>query len=409
MKLSSSTVKPMIIATVVVFIEILTFNLPYFTTFYDQFRVYRFFGVMIYHVIGGLLLLFFTIILHITALKSYSGKNLVHLIIAFYLSSAMFLWSGIIDTLYYTGSYSEYRKNYGILHDSIWYIILSLFIFFFYLSLEFQETDYPPMYRIILIMVGVAPPLFAAIFTMIDGVNYINSMSSYSLILNVLIMVLGLAYTSVFGAISYYKSLRNVEYKSFILASQIQFGVLFGLTLSLVIFAINNSFNVISVKFPILLVTLLIPLIIIYVKNPNYISALATPLYELFVVDPAGITIFVHKFGEENQEFSGDTNLSHLKGGLLTALSTVFQEVVETKSALYTVNLTDRVLILEHFSYNESKYVVALISLKSCHYVRNSLKFFAQATKRFVEKYDVISKGRPLPDSTHEIITQIFY
>jgi len=402
-------IKPMIVSTIVVLIEILLFNIPGPKEWFQEFRTYRFLGIMLYNTIGGILLLIFTVLLSITALRTRSGRNLIHLILTFYLATAMFFWSGIIDTIYYTGTYNEFRETAGTLHDSVWFAILALFIFFFYLYLEFQETDYPPLYRVIIIVFGISPALVAGFFGLIDNRNYVNLGTNFSLAINVEIMFFGLAYASAFGAFSYYKSLRNIEKRSYLQAAQIQFGVMYGLTLSLIFFAINNSFKFIVVHFPILLVTLLIPLIVIYLKNPNYISALATPLYELFVVDPAGITIFVHKFGKENQEFSADSNLSHLKGGLITALSTIFQEVVESKSALSIVHLTDRVLVLEPMIINGRSHIVALIALKSCYYVRNSLKEFAKTTKKYVEKHEVLKEGVPLPNTTHDIITQIFY
>lgn len=366
-------------------------------------------GFPVYHLIGGILLVTFTVMLMIPAIKKNNWQNMVPFAGAIFFGGLMFFWSAYIDsTLSKTATH--WTADTKLRHDPIWYILFAIFVFLFYISLEFQETEKTPLLRMTITIFGISPAIVAGLGSIMDGVNYVTGSNAISLLVGASILLLGLISASIFGLISYYKSLKKIVDEKLLHPAILQFIALLGLTEGLIIFAFTTVVNIgIEIEFPLVLFVFITTLVIVYSLNTNYISTLSTPLYELLIVNNNGITLFGHAF--QNMETLNDQT-AFLKGGVITALSSIFNEITGTEGKIDQVTLEDRTLIIEKISYQNEYWMVALIAERSCAYIRKSLRMLTvDVTDIILNQYAQknFDNSRELPNSVHLLVEQYLY
>ncbi len=384
-----------VLVQILIAVETLVLAIPSIQRQYRTFRWTQVGGVVIYHGIGGVVLLLFVFLLVYSILKGDVADNLRYFTLAIFFGATMFLWSMIADSTALlkadpvTEAERLVKTQDSFNHDSIWFPLMSLFVLFLYLSIEATRTDQPPLRRVFLVSVGVTTPFFMGIASRIDGVNYVSGSNSVSSLSTILLFLGGLLFTTVLGVNTYYKQLRNVRNSELLNPALIQFASLLGLSEGLVIYSIDFALQIILglpqrplfVQFPLILFTFLPPLVILYWKNPSYISTLSTPIYELLVINDHGITQLSHQFAADMGDDKSLSDESFLKGGMISALTTIFKDITGSNAGVDRVILEDRYILLESIEVVDRTWIIALIILESNAMIRNALKRF----KRMLE------------------------
>jgi len=390
---------------VILVIETLILAIPSIQERYRSFRWTQVGGVVIYHGIGGLVLLIFVLLLIFSMRTGHAADNLRYFTLAILAGALMFMWSMYADSNALLKADATNNAEHLIKlqdsfhHDTVWFPIMSLFVLFLYLSIEATRTDQPPLKRVFIVSVGVSTPFFLGIASRIDGVNYVSGSNILSSIATILLFIAGLLFTTVLGVNTYYHQLKNVRNSELRNPARIQFASLLGLSEGLVVYSIDFALQIalgleqrpIFVQFPLILFTFLPPMIILYWRNPSYISTLSTPIYELLVINDKGITQLSHQFASDLAPDSSMHDQGVLKGGMLSALSTIFKDIAGTNAGLDKVVLEDRIIMLESLDVNNRTWVIALIILTSNAMIRNALRTFKQVLEDEILEVTMLS------------------
>ena len=390
---------------VILVIETLILAIPSIQERYRSFRWTQVGGVVIYHGIGGLVLLIFVLLLIFSMRTGHAADNLRYFTLAILAGALMFMWSMYADSNALLKADATNNAEHLIKlqdsfhHDTVWFPIMSLFVLFLYLSIEATRTDQPPLKRVFIVSVGVSTPFFLGIASRIDGVNYVSGSNILSSIATILLFIAGLLFTTVLGVNTYYHQLKNVRNSELRNPARIQFASLLGLSEGLVVYSIDFALQIalgleqrpIFVQFPLILFTFLPPMIILYWRNPSYISTLSTPIYELLVINDKGITQLSHQFASDLAPDSSMHDQGVLKGGMLSALSTIFKDIAGTNAGLDKVVLEDRIIMLESLDVNNRTWVIALIILTSNAMIRNALRTFKQVLEDEILEITMLS------------------
>ncbi len=393
-------------ANIILALEVVLLAIPTIKESWRDFRYWPMGGLYPYYLLGGGLLLLFVVRLIQTTGRRINKKNNIPFTLAILTGAIMFFWSWYID---FTTLDPVPRKLDEALHDSLWFPLLAMFTLLFYLHLEFQTYSYPPLWRVLPLSFSIAPAFVVGIASLLSGENYIRLG-----LLGVLVTTLaflGLVFAASFGTVSYYRSLKN--YYLFdagpTMPAQIQFASLAGLTEGMILFAVDQVLGrVMNIQFPLILMTFLFPLIIIYGRNPNYITTLASPILELLVVNESGVTVYSYNFlKSQNQETS---SAAYLKGSVISAIFTVFNEIAGKDSNFNEVMLEDRAFLVEKVTTEKTIWTIGLIVVSPCFYVKQSLNVFSQVVRTLIKEYGVSSDGAVVefPKEINAIVKDIF-
>lgn len=400
--------RPFFIANGILLFEVIVLSIPYVNTLWHDFRWWRIGGIIPYHFIGAFALFSFTAVLLVVGMRRKNWVNNLLFTLSMGLGGLVFFWSGYVDST--TGDTSS-RTIDSWLHDSVWFPIMAMFVLVFYLHLEFQTNDYPPLKRVIPVIASTSPAFFVGIVSLISRKDFIHDPSLGTLVANLLFLG-GLLFTSVQGTYSYFLSLKNYDLFEGGASddAKIQFAALAGLTEGMILFALDNALDLpLNIQFPLILITFLIPLMIIYIKNPNYISVLATPILELLVVNESGVTAYSYSFINNN---GGTQNPStaFLKGSILSAIFTVFNEIAGKESSFNEVDLEGRAFLVEKVWINDTTWVVGVIATAPCYYIKQSIHIFSELLKELIIQYEVNNKGAILeiPSEVNSLVKEIF-
>lgn len=411
---------------IILVIETLVLAIPSIQKRYRNFRWTQVGGVVIYHGIGGLVLLIFVMLLFFSMRKGHAADNLRYFTLAILAGALMFMWSMYADSTALLKADATNKAEHLIKlqdsfnHDTVWFPIMCLFVLFLYLSIEATRTDQPPLKRVFIVSAGVSTPFFLGIASRIDGVNYVSGSNILSSIATILLFLAGLLFTTVLGVNTYYRQLMNVRNSELRNPARIQFASLLGLSEGLVIYSIDFALQIalrldqrpIFVQFPLILFTFLPPMIILYWRNPSYISTLSTPIYELLVINDKGITQLSHQFASDLTQDSSMHDLGVLKGGMLSALSTIFKDIAGTNAGLDKVVLEDRIILLESLEVNNRTWVIALIILTSNAMIRNALRTFKEVLENEILEITMMSPDELDITSFSDLgdkVSEIFY
>lgn len=258
---------------------------------------------------------------------------------------------------------------------------------------------------------SISPAFVVGLASLFSGEDYIHD-GLLATFVSTLLFLGGMLFTSVYGTLSYYRSLRNYDTLEggISLDAQIQFASLAGLTGGMVLFALDTALDLpINVQFPLILITFLLPLMVIYVRNPNYISVLATPVLELLVVNESGVTVYSYDFIKENGNIDSPT-AAYLKGSVISAIFTVFNEIAGKDSNFNEVELEDRAFLVEKVINKDKIWTVGVIVTASCFYIKQSLHIFSEKMKELISHYGVGSGGavEEFPKEIDVVVKEIF-
>ncbi len=399
--------RPFFVAVGIITLETILLSIPSIGELWHEFRWWTIGKSFVpYHFLGSFLLFLFVGLMLSTAMGRSNRINNILFICSIALGGLMFAWSGIVD--YLAGGT---QKIDHWLHDSVWFPLMAMFVFVFYLHLEFQTNPYPPLKRVVPVIASISPVFIVGIASLLSGEDYIH-MGLLSFLSTTLVFLGGMLFTSVFGTVSYYRSLRNYDILEggVSLDAQIQFASLAGLTIGMILFAVDTALNLpLGVQFPLILVTFMIPLMVIYTRNPNYISVLATPVLELLVVNESGVTVYSYDFLRKDRGMESST-AAYLKGSVISAIFTVFNEIAGKDSNFNEVGLEDRAFLVEKVINNGKVWTVGVIVTASCFYIKQSLHIFTAHLQELIKHYGVSSDGavEEFPKEIDGIVKEIF-
>jgi len=101
-----------------------------------------------------------------------------------------------------------------------------------------------------------------------------------------------------------------------------------------------------------------------------------------------------------------------LKGGMLSALSTIFKDIAGTNAGLDKVVLEDRIILLESLEVNNRTWVIALIILTSNAMIRNALRTFKEILEDEILEITMMSPDELDITSFSDLgdqVSEIFY
>ncbi len=397
---------PFFVAVALIVLETAILSIPVVSKIWSDFRWWAIGTFVPYHFIGAALLFTFVGLMLSTSIRRSNRVNNLLFICSISLGGLMFLWSGIIDLLA-----NGTRTINSWLHDSIWFQLMAMFVFVFYLHLEFQTNPYPPLKRVVPVIASISPAFVVGLASILSGEDYIH-MGLLAFFVSTLLFLGGMLFASVFGTVSYYQSLKNYDILEggVTMDAQIQFASLAGLTMGMILFAIDTALNLpMNVQFPLILITFLIPLMVIYTRNPNYISVLATPVLELLVVNESGVTVYSYDFLKKDRGMESAT-AAYLKGSVISAIFTVFNEIAGKESNFNEVELEDRAFLVEKVVNNGKVWTVGVIVTAPCFYVRQSLHIFSNHLRELIQTYGVSSSGavEEFPKEVDTVVKEVF-
>ncbi len=399
---------PFFLTQVILLIEIGTLSVPSVAESWSQFRWLRIGGILPYYLFPIIIMIIFTSRLIIVSYRRENMTNALYFIFSMIFAILMFTWSWIIDETTWKDAKPYPLVNY-VLHDQVWFILAGIFVIFLYLHLEFQTNIFPPLSRSVITLGSVSPVVLVGLASLLSTKDYLSE-PVLGILSKSLFFIGGLLFVAAFGTVSFYRSLRNYKLIGQDVNAQVQFASFAGITEGIILYAVDSIVpGIVNVQFVLIVVTFLLPLLIIYGRNPNYITTLATPIYEVLVINETGLTPFsynFHNIGENNPD-------AYLKGGAITAIFSVFNEISGTDSFFNEVSLQDRAFIVQKFrSKDEQIWMVGLIVSRSSYYLRKSLENFTKTLKdkltEWRSKDEQSGAVIELPDEAKDIVINSF-
>lgn len=383
--------------------------------FDEYIRWFMIAGVPIYNFVPGLLLIAMGAYILIKDLADEKYNNYIFFSLGTIFLGIFFVWSGYIDLTRsgdgrispLNGEIIGYTASDWARAYSLNFLLGMVFTLFWFIHFEYSYREDVSTSRLSVLLVTMLPMITIFLNKQVRGdVDF--SFNNFEMVMFLLYLLGGLgffAYISIRRLFEARLEFRSDEIQS---ALNYQLALLVGVLQALFLFVLTEAgrflYNELFtpdqpirtiIHAPLIIVIFITPLFIFYLQNPNFITTLSLPAYEVLIIDiDSGLSIFNTSLREgKHNEID-----AMLKSGLLNALSNMFGEIVGIETHLKSVNLEDRSIIVRREkvtgTYDDKSrtatLLVTLVSKRSTQFLRNSVKHFTKLFKEYVSTTGIL-------------------
>ncbi len=359
------------------------FSEPVYSSNYFVIRTMEWQHLPLYFVVPGLILFLFDLIFVLQAIRIKRLGVSKYFALSILSVSLSYFWSAYVQSS--SKAFVPDKLDYldYHLHDYFWFLFFALFIFFTFLHLEYQRNLRVTILKSFIIIIGVAPAIFLTIVYSISGVDYFQDPVIAPFIQFTIYFAGGL-FVSIYAAYSYYNCLNlRLNSRDFTRSARFQFTLVLGLVEALILMTTYTLFRFPKVFFGSEVIPLFfIPLLILYLRDPNFLTTLVSPVYELFIIKNGGVPVYQFQLTKTS------TSNKLLKGGFVSAIFMYFNSLNGLNNEEIVVRMDMRAVIIKKIQVGDEIWLFAVVAERLSKFLDIILNQLSKDVYQFLKVYE---------------------